>query len=418
VNEEHGEDIADVLKQDALESMGHFRRLIADRLRLPEAPLVRDYSRENSDSVFHRGHRLAVTALALSADDRRVYSVSKDGSILEFDVESGAKNRFELPKDQMPKASQVGAPWMAPSARKGSKAALLAAAVSSDGRYLAVGGGSKMIDIWDARSRTYVRSLPGHKDSITALAFREGTHQLFSGSFDRSLKIWSLEDMTYIDTLFGHQSEILGLDALRADRALSCGADRTCRVWKIPEESQLVFRGHTLNIESCAYITSSEWVTGDADGSVQLWNSAKKKPTFSCKMAHISDCIPSDSSEFSGAGSIGGNACGWVGSISVCPGSDLIASGAGDGQIKFWKVWDGGRGDGGRRALQNIGAIPVRGFINSIAIAKSAKFIAAGVGQEPRLGRWLRDPAARNGILIHPLDLRQEDGLAEEDDDA
>jgi ribosomal RNA-processing protein 9 len=58
--------------------------------------------------------------------------------------------------------------------------------------------------------------------------------------------------------------------------------------------------------------------------------------------------------------------------------------------------------------LQNIGAIPVRGFVNSIAIAKSAKFIVAGVGQEPRLGRWLRDPAARNGILIHPLDLCKE----------
>jgi hypothetical protein len=28
---------------------------------------------------------------------------------------------------------------------------------------------------------------------------------------------------------------------------LSCGADRTCRVWKIPEESQLIFR-HDLKL--------------------------------------------------------------------------------------------------------------------------------------------------------------------------
>lgn len=45
-----------------------------------------------------------------------------------------------------------------------------------------------------------------------------------------------------MDTLFGHQAEILALDVLRAERALTSGFDRTCRVWKIPEESQLVFR--------------------------------------------------------------------------------------------------------------------------------------------------------------------------------
>ena len=37
-------------------------------------------------------------------------------------------------------------------------------------------------------------------------------------------------------------AEVLALDAARAERCVSCGADRTCRIWKIPEESQLIFR--------------------------------------------------------------------------------------------------------------------------------------------------------------------------------
>ena len=59
-----------------------------------------------------------------------------------------------------------------------------------------------------------------------------------------------------VGTVFGHQAdalhlcihsalppaEVLGLDAGRAERCVSCAADRTCRVWKIPEESQLIFR--------------------------------------------------------------------------------------------------------------------------------------------------------------------------------
>jgi len=406
IHADNEEDIAEHLKEDALESMGHLRRLVADRVKLPEAPVVAEYRR--SDAVYgkiYRGHRLPVTAIALTFDDRKVFSVSKDGSIMELDVESEKRNKFSSARVEDGSGNQGRAPWMTPSARQGSKKALLAADISSDGKYLAVGGGDKKVHIFDARTRVCVKSFQGHKDAVSALSFRQGTHQLFSGSMDRAVNIWSIEDMTYIDTLFGHQSPILGLDSLQADRALTCGSDRTCRIWKIPEESQLVFRGNTVNIESCAYITQGEWVTGDGQGSVQLWNSTKKKPAFTCRNAHIPDCIPSTSDEYLGAGSIGGDVCSWVGAISVCHGSDLIASGAGDGLIKFWKVWDGGKGDGGRRALTSVGSIPLRGFVNSLAIARSARFVVAGVGQEPRMGRWLRDAAAQNGVFIRRLDL-------------
>ncbi len=130
-------------------------------------------------------------------------------------------------------------------------------------------------------------SLCVRRDAVTSLAFREGTHTLFSASCDRTVKLWSLDDRAYMDTLFGHQQEVraaggargrrattpstgeeevacgtrtgrmlrllacfwcarrwqvLCLDVGRAERAVSCGADRTCRVWKIPEESQLILK--------------------------------------------------------------------------------------------------------------------------------------------------------------------------------
>ena len=78
-------------------------------------------------------------------------------------------------------------------------------------------------------------------------------------------------------------AEVLSVDALRAERCVSCAADRTCRVWKIPEESQLIFRGHCPTIECCRYISGSEWATGSADGSVSLWSATKKKPMFTMR---------------------------------------------------------------------------------------------------------------------------------------
>lgn len=85
---------------------------------------------------------------------------------------------------------------------------------------------------------------------IQALAFRQAQPslqtptQLYSGSYDRTLKLFDLATMGYVETLFGHQAPILSIDALRGETAVSAGGrDKTVRYWKVPEETQLVFRG-------------------------------------------------------------------------------------------------------------------------------------------------------------------------------
>ncbi len=68
-----------------------------------------------------------------------------------------------------------------------------------------------------------------------------------------------------------------------------------------------------------------------------------------------------------------------------------------------------------RRDLQLVeatgfenGIVLLRWFIpNSVA---GGRLLVAGVGQEPRMGRWLRDATARNGVLIQPLQLQAEGG--------
>lgn len=67
----------------------------------------------------------------------------------------------------------------------------------------------------------------------------------------------------------------------------------------------------------------------------------------------------------------------------------------------MWQVDDG---DNGQRALQSIGTLPARGFVNGLAIVKTGKLVLAAMGQEPRLGRWVRDKKAKNGLLLHRLE--------------
>ena len=45
-------------------------------------------------------------------------------------------------------------------------------------------------------------------------------------------------------TRFGHEDSVTAIDSLSRDRAVTAGGrDRTLRVWKVVEESQLVFNG-------------------------------------------------------------------------------------------------------------------------------------------------------------------------------
>ncbi|KAK1553778.1 hypothetical protein Q3G72_003556 [Acer saccharum] len=342
-------------------------------------------------------HRQPVTAVALSDDDLKGFSASKDGSILHWDVDSGKGEKYLWPSHEVLKSH--GAKDPQGRATKHSKH-VLALAVSSDGRYLASGGLDRHIHLWDTRTREHIQAFPGHRGPVSCLTFRQGTSELFSGSFDRTVKIWNAEDRAYINTLFGHQSEILTIDSLRKERVLTVGRDRNMQLWKVPEESRLVFRAPASSLECCSFISNDEFLTGTDDGSIELWTVLRKKPVYIVKNAHS---LPASHNIFeqkdNGKISNGHLAYSWVSSVSVCRGSDLAASGAGNGSVRLWGI------ESEAKNIRPLFDIPLVGFVNSLAFAKSGQFLVAGIGQEPRLGRWGRLPTARNGVAIQTLSL-------------
>ena len=50
---------------------------------------------------------------------------------------------------------------------------------------------------------------------------------------------------------FGHQDTITAIDSLTRQRAITAGGrDGSVRIWKVVEESQLVFHGHRLVVKT------------------------------------------------------------------------------------------------------------------------------------------------------------------------
>uniref|UniRef100_A0A673IRD3 U3 small nucleolar RNA-interacting protein 2 n=1 Tax=Sinocyclocheilus rhinocerous TaxID=307959 RepID=A0A673IRD3_9TELE len=336
--------------QEDLEQKGKLQRLIANKLIAPDPAEVR----------LLRGHKLSVTCLVITPDEKYIFSASKDCSIIKWEVEGGKKVHKIAGGRKGTEARHVG-----------HTAHILCMAISSDGKYLASGDMNKLIMIWDPVTCKHLYKLKGHRDAVSGLAFRRGTHTLYSASHDRSIKVWSVDENAYVETLFGHQDMITGLDCLSRERCVTAGGrDRTVRVWKVAEESQLVFHGHEGSIDCIQLINEEHMVTGGDDGSISVWTVNKKKPVSTVKQAHGSH------------GNTGLEQPYWVSSVAALHNSDIVASGSHNSAVQLWKCGQGFRG------LEPLFSVPMIGFVNSLKFSNSGKFLVAGVGQEHSQYNW------------------------------
>ena len=429
--------LANKLANEAAEAAGRHFREIADDVKPTKSPVLGTY-------FSRKAHKQSVTGVCLSSDDRTAFSVSKDGAIVEWDVETGKRTKYPrcpvITEEEM-RTKGGGGPMAPPRSGAGI---LLAVACASEKNVVAVAGNDKRIHVFDMRTKKFVTTFAGHRGAVTGLTFRHGTGQLFSCSEDRTVKIWSVDDMAYVDTLFGHQSELNGIDAHKRERCATVSSDRTLRAWKVAEDSQLVFRPAMNDdkrkdyaMECVASVSHDHWITGARDGAVSLWSASKKKPLSTFSNVHGYDepiGLPKNWEEEDGEIVLADRmatqeflnlsvedrnrgGCGYLASsvvsAAVGRGTNLCATGAGDGTIRLWKATPGEKDT----ALEPKHSLPQRGFVNGLAIASSGKFLLAGVGQEPRLGRWGRDAGAKNGVVMHRLDHIVEDDSDDDDSD-
>jgi ribosomal RNA-processing protein 9 len=72
------------------------------------------------------------------------------------------------------------------------------------------------------------------------------------------------------------------IDALSRERALTGGGrDNSIRIWKIVEESQLVYNGHyNGNIDAVKLSNEENFISGGEDGTLCTWNVNRKKPSL------------------------------------------------------------------------------------------------------------------------------------------
>ena len=226
------------------------------------------------------GHTAMVRKVLFTPDGRELITVSDDKTIRVWDVASGEPLRM-----------------LRPPIGRGSEGMLFAAALSPDGRTLAVEGYGNPADhcgqifLIALTNGRIERVLKGHTNVIHALAFAPDGRRLASGSGDHTARIWDVGSGRCEQVLQGHINYIYGVAFAPDGRRLATASyDTTGRIWSVADgRCEQVLRGHAKEVHCVAWRPDGQVVaTGGYDRSIRLWGpDGRSFPGFDGLENHI-----------------------------------------------------------------------------------------------------------------------------------
>ncbi|KAF4612690.1 hypothetical protein D9613_011772 [Agrocybe pediades] len=245
---------------------------------------------------------------------------------------------------------------------------------SNDGAFLGVGLGNGDVELWDVETGQKLRTMSGHQGQVSTLSWHQ--HILSSGSGDGS--IWHHDvriPRHKVMELLGHTGEVCGLK-WRADGELlaSGGNDNVVNIWDgrlgdVGEgargSAKWTKRNHTAAVKAIAWCPWQPSLLasggGTNDATINIWNSTTGARLHSLRTPSQITSIqwsPHRKEILSTHGyptnSIMVHAYPSMERVAeirdahdsrvlfscIGPAGDVVCTGAGDENLKFWRIWE------------------------------------------------------------------------------
>jgi WD40 repeat protein len=300
------------------------------------------------NSYSLRTHIWDVSDLAFSKDGNTLVSGSLDETI----------QVWSLPKRRLVRSLP------------GIKDGVNAVAITPDGLTLVSAGGSakpntdKAIRVTNLKTGKVIRTLTGHTQGITSLSISPDGQTLASGSYDKTIKLWNLKTGRLINTLTGHGAWVQsvavspsGNQIVSGGGSLSEKTDTSIRLWDLRSGKQIRLITANTNPVSFVDFTPDEKivVSGDETG-IKSWNAAN---------GELINTIKAPSAE-------------GIKATAISPDGKTVATTSLDASVRLWNLADGKL----VRTLipaannQNLDRI----YPSSVSFSPDGKIIAVGHG--------------------------------------
>jgi WD40 repeat protein/serine/threonine protein kinase len=194
-------------------------------------------------------------------------------------------------------------------------------AFSPDGRRIVTGSWDQTAKVWDAASGRELLPLKGHSAPIWCVAFSPDSRWIVTGSWDQTAKVWDAASGTNLLTLTGHAAPIRAVAfSLDSQRIVTGSWDETAKVWEAATGRRLLtVAGTNGNVGAVAFSPDSQRiVTGLGDSKAKVWDVGSGRELFTLK----------------GHGH-------QVRSVAFSADGQLIVTGSDDKTAKVWKAASG-----------------------------------------------------------------------------
>ncbi|WP_182830376.1 protein kinase domain-containing protein [Tautonia rosea] len=209
--------------------------------------------------VIPSAHEDTIKDLVFTPDGRQIVSVSDDGRLRLWNVES---------RDLV-------------FSYDGLMEGIQGVAISPNGRLIAAAGVDGAVKVLDVTTGAELHSFLAHSDAVYSVAFHPDGRRLASGGVDAKICFWDVEHGRRLDTMIGHSGSVHGL-AFSPDgrRLASAGADRTIRLWDMSSGLEvLTLKDHADRVRRVAFSPNGLHLASlSDDGTIMIRDAMPSDP--------------------------------------------------------------------------------------------------------------------------------------------